>query len=202
MASSIKRLWKGLPLSYVYHLVNYGLSNTEIVKILLPLITNRTPDAIQGITTDVRKYVTGQSGDLGPAKLEAIRAASKMSAHPTILKYKPERTDVSVRPVAARPPYITKKVKQESTNEDPFAQASIPYIQVAAPNITNPGAITAPEWIKARNEQVIKSPSHPTPEPTQTMLVPTELDELRQLIAFVKPLGATEVEWKGAKIKF
>lgn len=207
-----KKPWSGIPLSYVYHLVNYGLTNTEVVRALAPIITNRTPDSIHGVAVDVRKYISVLHGHkverpITESVTKHIKEAAKIQPKPILLQFRPAVLPSTIKSTATNRGHSHTPINltQQPQDNDEFSESLTASRQVNPPEespvIVPERVREAIEKVKAEEKYEERTREEEQPQVKQISIL-SDLEQMKELIRFSKEVGAVEVEYKGAKIKF
>lgn len=109
------RAWSPEEASTIYWLVFWGYSNKEVLELAKDVLSNRSPDGIQGYTTDARKYVSELRGfnvfpKASPRAKELFKRGSKISPVKEIETMRPE--DLSKVEFKAAMTHIVKPGKK------------------------------------------------------------------------------------------
>ncbi len=231
IAPAFRKTWSVQPLSYLYNLVLWGVPVPRTVQILQDLLPGRTEASITSLMWKVRAYLTAKQDKVSNPKWvykglsERIEQAAKLPVHSNIARFKeegkgfqpvilhrnpkgskPKVSFSSILPPEPESPFVKQKLVR------PMAEAEQPI----APEPT-PHKMQIPDWVEEHNRklksfdaaQQKKLAEDPpnwvkdvinAPMSAQTDL--SVIEEIKQMVTFARTLGATEVEYKGVKLKF
>lgn len=229
-APAFRVFWSAQPLSYVYYLVLWGVPDKRIVRILTDILPGRTDESIINAIDKMRNYITAKkSGQIIASRVtEGLRTridqAIKIPVSSMIARFKEEGTGFKPKRgyvngpshgnSIPKPEQLTEGAKEP---ESPFKHQKLvtplggaidpkQFSSISDPKEINRRATTAKlaseedhkKFAAAQKTSSIPSSWIVPKEPTE----PSVLDEIKSLVTFARGLGATEVEYKGVKIKF
>lgn len=181
MSTQKQKAWGAEEISHLFHLVNWGYDNKMTATIAAEFIQDRTVDGLHGRISDIRKYISNQKGykvsnyTLSGRTEKLFKIAGSYPPADVLLKHKPNTKWDFIPMVVRKADRTGTKVKPE-----PIATAAQDPEKPAYTNVENPN-----------------------PLPQQALQPAAKVEpDIIDVMRLAKELGATEVEYKGVKIKY
>lgn len=204
--------WSIQPLSHVYWLVAWGIPSVRAVEILNGIVVQRSNDSLMSIVQKTKSWITSgqkviKSTGVTLSLAKRLEKASKIPARDEILRYKAEgkgfipvsrnRNNKSHKPIIP-----TSPIQFLPDPENPFANQPVDggkkTGQIRVMGSDGPVRKDPPSYPVMEAHEDVSSYVDRIPKPTATV----PLTEAKELMVLAKEMGATEIEYKGMKIKF
>jgi len=171
----LSRNWNLKEIQIIYYLTFWGYSAKEIGEIAPSLITTRSSDGIRGMCTDIRKYLSKKKGYI----VSNYDLSEKAESNITKASKLPIAEDLAIYGLEKKEFKPCHRTKERSLKQQPVITDVSPSTEIHT------------LVVKERAAEPIKTIDTGISEPNV-------LDVMR----LAKELGASEVEYKGVKIKY